>query len=228
MTTGSIRTATGLASLAACVEAVTAHFALLFGDLETMRAEMARLVGPGTRASVEVAAAVEPLAREVRRTHPVVGAGFVAAPGTLPDCDLFLAWYQGDADLPLGQSGSPASGEPIDYTRLEWFRTPRATGERHVTGPYVDYVCTDEYVMTATAPVVVDGVVVGVVGADTLVETLERLLLPTLRAAGATVVNLHGRTVVSADPHLPTGRIVDTLAYDHAVTCDGLPLTVLG
>ncbi|MFI5429407.1 cache domain-containing protein [Aeromicrobium sp. UC242_57] len=127
----------------------------------------------------------------------------------------------------LGEAGAPDTGEPLDYTRHPWFRTPERTGQPHVTGPYVDFVCTDQYVMTATTPVVSRGQMVGVVGADTLVETLERLLLPTLRSAGATVVNDDGRAVASADPHIATGSLVRLGDHDEVVACSRLPLSVV-
>ena len=42
----------------------------------------------------------------------------------------------------------------------------RAHRHRHLTGPYVDYVCTDDYTITITTPVRVAGRLVGVVGTD--------------------------------------------------------------
>ena len=96
-----------------------------------------------------------------------------------------------------------------------------------MTGPYVDFVCTDEYVMTSTAPVLSGGRMVGVVGADTLVETLEKLLMPSLRAAGATVVNDLGRAVASSDPHLATGSLIDLDDCRDIIACARLPLSVV-
>jgi hypothetical protein len=81
--------------------------------------------------------------------------------------------------------------------------------------------------MTSTAPVLSHGAMVGVVGADTLVERLEALLLPALRSADATLVNDQGRTVVSADPHLATGNLLDLTDYAEAVACRDLPLSVV-
>lgn len=57
----------------------------------------------------------------------------------------------------------------------------------------MDYICSDEYVVTCTVPVVVDDRVVGVAGADLLAETLERLLVPVLRNEGATLLGDHAR-----------------------------------
>lgn len=73
----------------------------------------------------------------------------------------------------------------------------------------------------------VHGQAVGVVGADTLLETFESLTLPVVAEAGATLVNHYHRVVVSADPRVPTGRLVDPGDYATAVSCADLPLTVL-
>ena len=73
-------------------------------------------------------------------------------------------------------------------------------------------------------PVYAGGRMVGVAGADTLVETLETMLLPGLREAGATLVNGHGKAIISADPQLATGDPLAT-ARD-MIPCRGLPLSV--
>ena len=92
----------------------------------------------------------------------------------------------------------------------KWWRVPALTGRRHITGPYVDYLCTDEYTLTLTEPVFHGGVSIGVVGADIYAEDLERMLLPELRAAGSsvTLVNSSSRVVVSTDVHLATGSLL--------------------
>ena len=57
----------------------------------------------------------------------------------------------------LAAVSDPANEQFRDYTTLEWWRVPARTGTRHLTGPYVDYVCTDDYTVTITTPVTVDG-----------------------------------------------------------------------
>lgn len=219
-------TATAL-ELAACAEQVEAHFHGVLAHLEDLRAvlEVPFAAEPVTAATV-LAAIEEPVRRVLAGPQDVLGAGFVAARGELADHELYLAWWQGDDRSLLGvPETDPVTGEPFDYTRRPWFRVPERTGAAHVTGPYVDFICTDEYVLTTTLPVPVAGRMVGVVGADTLVESLESMVLPALRAAGATLVNDHSRVVVSADPHLGLGDRVEAGA--RSVACRGLPLTVV-
>ena len=158
----------------------------------------------------------------------MVGAGFVAHPGWLADRELYLAWWQGEAQQPLAERGVPIGHHVFDYTRHEWFETPRVTGARHVTGPYVDYVCTDEYVLTATVPVHVDGRMAGVAGADTRLETFEQLMREPLRDGGDVVlVNSHDRCVVAADPLLRSGQKVEPASYARLGRSLGLPFRVL-
>jgi hypothetical protein len=38
----------------------------------------------------------------------------------------------------------PQSESFRDYTMLEWWRMPERTGHRHIMGPYVNYLCTDD------------------------------------------------------------------------------------
>jgi hypothetical protein len=164
--------------------------------------------------------AVEDLVRD-ELTRPgglVTGAGFVAAPGYLTDAPWHLAWWLGSANTFRSGRGmrrlvavsDPESEQFRDYTTLEWWRVPARTGTRHLTGPYVDYLCTDDYTVTITTPVLVGGEHVGVVGVDLYVARLEEVLLSVLAESGrtCTLVNASGRIVVSTDPHLATGALL--------------------
>lgn len=143
----------------------------------------------------------------------ITGAGFVAAPGLLSDAEWHLAWWLADAGAAgprrLATVDDPSSDMFRDYTTLEWWRVPARTHARHLTGPYVDYVCTDDYTVTITAPVIEDGEMLGVVGVDCLVDRLERELRPPLVAhGGAAIVNASSRVVTATDAHLETGAIL--------------------
>lgn len=152
----------------------------------------------------------------------VIGAGFVATPGFLPDAEWHLAWWLGHSNTFGVGSADPAIRRLLaeenpqsesfrDYTTLEWWRVPTTTGARHVTGPYVDYLCTDDYTLTLTMPAHHGDRLIGVVGADLYVNEVERALLAHLRGLeAATVVNASGRVVVSTDPHRPTGSLLRT------------------
>ncbi|PJJ57476.1 hypothetical protein CLV56_1708 [Mumia flava] len=210
------------------VATVDDYFLTLFARLEAMRDRVAALFDAGPVASSAASTAIAPLVRDLLTDERVMGSGFVAGHGTLSDRALYLAWWQGEDRHLLAESESPDSGDALDYTRHPWYRVPERTGRRHLAGPYVDFVCTDEYVMTATVPVLADGRMVGVVGADTLVETLEGMLLGLLREAdpSALLVNDHGRAVVSASPRVATGSLVDLASAPEVLPCADLPLRV--
>jgi len=169
----------------------------------------------------------------------VIGAGFVAAPGFLPDAEWHLAWWLGHSNTfgvgsadpsvrRLVAEEDPSSESFRDYTTLEWWRVPTSTGTRHVTGPYVDYLCTDDYTLTLTVPAHHGDRLIGVVGADLYVTEVERALLPRLRGLpAATLVNASGRVVVSTDPHRPTGSLLRDASERVPCATAGLAL-VLG
>jgi hypothetical protein len=143
----------------------------------------------------------------------VVGAGFICAPHTLADQQFGFQWWETNPDEPPTQlfiSLDPASEDFLDYTRQSWFTVPRDTGRRHITGPYVDYLCTDEYTLTFTIPVRRRGGFAGVVGADVYVREVERALRPKLRTLGgrAALVNAQGRVIVSNNIRQATGSLV--------------------
>ena len=150
----------------------------------------------------------------------VVGAGFVAHPQFLTDARWHLAWWLGTTNTfdsrgrlqevrRLEAEENPRADNFRDYTTLEWWRVPEKTARRHITGPYVDYLCTDEYTLTLTMPVIWNDLFVGVVGADLYARDIERILFPKLKALGrsGTLVNASARVVVSSDPHCAAGSL---------------------
>lgn len=179
--------------------------------LETWKPNIEALfVCPSVPSRRDVDAVVEPLSTALlmQQDYPVAGGGFVAAYGALADTPWHMAWWQGRGDEIQMLSSLESQGEV--YSRREWFTVPLGTRNSHVTGPYVDFICTDEYTVTLTSPVCAGGAVVGVVGADVFVESLEEVLLPALRGQHpeASLVNRVGRVVVSANPQLAAGRLL--------------------
>jgi hypothetical protein len=152
----------------------------------------------------------------------VAGAGFIATLGLLGADRSYIAWWQGD-DMERVDALANFSPQSLSrYTKAEWFRIPVATGQPHVTGPFIDLLCTDEYVLTFTHPVFKGEQIAGIVGMDVTAQTLERLGLPLLRTLGprAALVNRSApaggsasagdaaRTVICAAPDLDAGDLV--------------------
>jgi hypothetical protein len=195
---------------------IGAFCAAVFEPLSRMAEVAAAAIPAGRRPVLAELAAVEPLAlAQLRRDDElVIGSGLVAAPDLIADAPWHLAWWTAGADrriAPLRVVSDPARDGFRDYTVLEWWAGPRRTGRRHITGPYVDYLCTDAYTLTFTVPVHrADGSMAAVVGSDVYVARAERFLLPALRALGrpATVVNPSGRVVVSTYAGHATGSLV--------------------
>lgn len=211
MTTTAIRSHTDVAAhVAATIDDIFATIDSWRDALETALAMDASLTAARVDPLVE-SFAVPAVSGETLLT----GAGFVAAPGALSDAEWHLAWWLGATGTAravrrLATIDDPSHEQFRDYTALEWWRVPVATGTRHLTGPYVDYVCTDDYTVTITTPVRAGGAIVGIVGADALVDRLERALLPAMRTASTptTLVNASGRVVTSTDARREPGSIL--------------------
>ncbi|WP_344648097.1 cache domain-containing protein [Cryptosporangium japonicum] len=147
------------------------------------------------------------------------GAGFVAAPQLLADAPWWLEWWVRE---PSGEPSrlvvdvDPDGEDFYDYTTLPWYRDPQRTGEPTVTGPYVDYLCTDDYTLTFTAAVRNGDAFLGVVGSDVDVGLFEAIALPSLRAVPcpATLINAHGRVIASNSPHRRGGSLVRDVDVD--------------
>ena len=211
-------------AIAACREAVTRAFGDVDNIIDGWRIAVEAAVSASS-GRMDVATVDELVERLVRDEFGdgslIVGAGFVAAPGFLHDARWHLAWWLSDANtFGIGSSQpavrrliaieDPSSDGFRDYTTLEWWRIPLESGERHVTGPYVDYLCTDDYTLTVTLPVTHGEETIGLVGVDIYVVDLETILMRPLRAIGstATLVNRSGRVVASTDPLLAAGALL--------------------
>lgn len=194
-------------------------FILIDGWRDALEAQLATASDPNAaELDPVIAALVRPVLDDPRGL--ITGAGFVAAPGFLADAPWHLAWWLSgtntfraapDAGVRrLEAVSDPDSEQFRDYTTLEWWRVPARTGTRHLTGPYVDYLCTDDYTVTITTPVSVDGEMVGLVGTDAYVARVEQELLPALRESGhpCTLVNASGRIVASTDARRATGALL--------------------
>ena len=185
---------------------VSYFFGSLLQDLHEWAGRISRVFESrdGAPGPQELDAQIHPLVDEFldRKALPLVGAGFVAAKDALAGTPWHMAWWQGSTKERLLMLTVESAGET--YSRREWFTVPLETGEGHITGSYVDFLCTDEYTLTLTVPVSAHGTIVGVAGADVLVETIELLLMDKLLDVDerATLLNGSGRVIVSADPQL--------------------------
>ena len=83
-----------------------------------------------------------------------------------------------------------------------------------MTGPYVDYLCTDDYTLTFTEAVRrQDGSFAGVAGVDVRILAVEQRFLAELRGSGRVLVlvNELGRVALSTTARMLSGDLVDGL-----------------
>ncbi len=132
------------------------------------------------------------------------GAGVVVAPYVLTDEPYWLEWWlPAPTTHPAGATRLAADVNPDsvafrDYTTLAWFEG-RGDRERGITGPYVDYLCTDQYTLTFTAPLIAGRRFLGVAGVDVLARWFEQHLFVLVDERGeldegCVVVNRTGRS----------------------------------
>lgn len=206
---------------------------MLLSWIDPVSAELAEALRSGTLNRAKLDSIVEPYALRTLDLDgvPVYGAGFIAAIDVLSDAHSHLAWWQGEDRRRLVLASQSVNKEHIDYSELEWYRVPMSTGSPHVAGPYVDYLCSDEYTITVAVPATTDEVRLGVAGLDLLVSEVERELTPRFAALGqqVTLTNGVGRVVVSTDPRCATGDSVrgSRLADLPRVACAGVTLDVI-
>lgn len=170
------------------------------------------------------------------REEVLHGGGFVAAPGLLADAPWWLEWFAWDATTVqrLVSETDPDGAHFFDYTLMSWFSVPRDRDapDGVVTGPYVDYLCTDDYTLTFTTAVRrPGGSFAGVAGVDVRVSSVEQRFLADLRATGRllALVNDLGRVVLSSSSRLLSGDLVDDVDVpDLFTTGDGRLTRIAG
>lgn len=215
-----------------------------FAAVEGLRGAAEQMLLPWSHGRPLRRADVEPMAQVVRPVldapgTPIVGAGLVLSPDMLSDARHWMEWWSRDAGGQVRKLRPVLDADAdgfYDYTVLPWFVVPRENGTRHVTGPYVDWLCTEEYTLTFTVPLYGTHpergrVYAGIVGADIVNSWVERRLLPLLHRAErpTALVNVEGRVVVSNQPGLAAGSVTHAVDVAGATLhpLDRLPLAVL-
>lgn len=166
---------------------------------------------PLTRRDV---ASIQPLLKaELRAGAPLLrGTGVALAPALLMDAQLWIDWWVIDSAGTVSATVfdfDPRSLDFYDYTTAEWYLAPRRGEDRSLVGPYVDFSGLNDYIVTATTPVSVDGRFVGVAGADLRVDEIERRLYTANRHFGGelVVVNSSERIVASTSTRYIVGSV---------------------
>jgi DNA-binding FadR family transcriptional regulator len=158
------------------------------------------------------------------RHEPLVtGAGVIVAPDVLTNVRLWQEWWwKGGRGAPeaLRINLDPTAPDYYDYTAKDWYELPESTGSPLLSGPTVDYACTNEYAITLSVPVHSAERMLGVAAADVLISSLERLVLPALAEfkAAVALINGDGRVIASNSPHTPPGQSIELGTADAPLT----------
>lgn len=144
---------------------------------------------------------LEGLAREFLEKHSfVVGAGVIFSTEAVASPDGGLEWWiKREQNIEKLEFDLTPGGERFyDYQNMPFFASASRTGQQTAWGPYVDYLGLDEYILTLSAPIQLEGRFLGVAGCDMRIKTLEEIFMPTLRAipGHAALLNGSGRVVV--------------------------------
>lgn len=203
------------------VDAITGWFSRLFGDLDAMNRDFRAVLEEASQPDDDVARLAKAgrdrakeLVRRFLVEHPRVnGAGLIFSRSARGEGKGVTEWWvrDGDGGLALYEfEVNPLGQRFYDYEKLEWFTVSLSTGRPWLTGPYIDYLGVEEYVVTMTVRSEVHGRAVGVTGLDIRVSDLERELLPLLRLAGrpALLLNPHDSVLASSSSRFSAGDVV--------------------
>jgi hypothetical protein len=193
-------------------------------------------LGTRDRVSPRDLTGLEGLSGEFLATHPfAIAAGAIFSPEVVSDGARVLEWWVAQLEgrpSKLVLDLTPGGPRYYDYERLPFFTTALATGEQTIWGPYVDYLGSDEYILTHTAPIAVGRRLAAVVGYDMRIRDLESAIMPALRAISgdAALLNASGRVVVGNSGRYLVGERVRDEPRDAVITpldAAGLGFSVL-
>lgn len=232
--TGTVR-----GNAAPVVDAVTEMMDGVFIEAQSLRDELAdcfRRFGADAPTTRDVAAIQPRVVTALRNGSGLLrGAGVVLAPGLLMDARLWIDWWALDDTGAIGPSVFDFDEDSLDfydYTGADWYLAPRNGSQRSLVGPYVDFNGINDYIVTATVPVTVDGRFVGVAGADLSVDELERRLIVANRRfhTELVVVNASERIVASTSARHVPGSLLHAGpdAKRHAISGVSWSIVVVG
>lgn len=192
----------------------------VFDDLDPLASAFRDIIlarrSAGNQATHADLAELRPLITSLLAAHNgwAAGAGVITSPGLLRSTPRWLEWWWNRPAAgveALRANLDEDAPDFFDYTTAEWYLVPAATRSRHAAGPYVDYLCTNEYSVTLSLPIHLDDELIGIAGADVLVSSIEHRVVPVLAriAPGATLANSEGRVIASASPRLAAGHRLD-------------------
>jgi hypothetical protein len=195
---------------------INAEVEKLFAALKPVAAGFGRVAAISGRIVREDLIDIRGAVSDVLTEHVdfVAGCGVIPVPNLLDDAPYWMEWFWSVPDREpeaLRVNLEPLAPDFFDYTTADWFVTPQRTGERHIAGPYVDYVCTNEYATTLAVPVEAHGEFVGIAALDVTVSGWERRLLPALRGIHEpmALTNAAGRVIASTSAELSPGQRLD-------------------
>lgn len=176
----------------------------VFGQLGRIATTAAERIASGPRPASEAQLAVvrDQVFESLALDELTAGMGFVAAPGVIEGRDRYMLWWQRRQDrvARLRLNFDPNSVDVYDYLHMEWFQLASSGRQRVAFGPYVDYSGSELYAVTVTVPVRVGAEFVGVVGADLVVNELERRLVTVLQKCPHEIVLVGAeRRVIAAN-----------------------------
>ncbi|ASN40386.1 cache domain-containing protein [Paeniglutamicibacter terrestris] len=194
----SLPAAAALGSISAWFnEASAATCAMAAAVTELLTHDLA----PGSLVTKSDLAGLKALASDSLRRHPyAVGSGATFSSARMSEGQGVLEWW---APGPNGAEKlafdlDPGGERFYDYEHLPYFSDAERTGEVTIWGPYVDYLGSDEYILTHTAPFKIHGEFAGVAGYDVTVRALEEIFLPALRSipGHAALLNSSHRVII--------------------------------
>ncbi|MDJ1370088.1 cache domain-containing protein [Gulosibacter molinativorax] len=228
-------------NVAAVALEIASWFNELFSDLETLGADLTKLVETDFRDDppYEVTATTSAKLRkrvieDLAEHTDLDGAGLIFPIELQKPGKARLEWWirAGREFVRQKFNLDPTSGQFYDYEILEWWQGGYHEERRAIAGPYIDHLGVDDYIVTMTVPAYANGKKIGVAGKDMVMREVETKLLRMLSplGPGTALLNRHNSVIVGNTGALSTGILVAQIPQGYARTridSPGLDLSLI-
>ncbi|MEV7647317.1 cache domain-containing protein [Arthrobacter sp. NPDC089319] len=199
-------TAPATSQAADSAAAIEAWLNGLYQDLHASSKDVANQleerISSGSNISPADIVGIAEMAASFLDSHDIaVGAGEIFSLSAIKDAEGVLEWWIRNDSGGIEKFGfdlAPEGDRFYDYEKLPWFSIAAKTGRQSISGPYVDYLGFDEYIVTCAVPTYVHGRFIGVTGCDIRIRDLENKLIPIVRRipGDAALLNDQNRVIL--------------------------------
>lgn len=190
------------------IQQLAADFQQVFLSSATQNLTTGILCSPELRLGLQTA--IQPRLENDPYCHGAGFASYIDEKQTNSEYWLLEWWLKQPTSDHLQLELDQGTQQRLDFRTFEWFNHTECSQTPYIHGPYVDYICSTAYTLTAAQPIYVNQQFMGVAVMDLLVATFEECISEELKLIDDVVciTNQEGRVIVSNTAKYRIGSLI--------------------